>query len=99
MLGTTGATIVCIVYLVFACVLGTVAGGLTCLALRRRWSPKDALIDAVLTGVVAFFSAYVEAEIDIARGVWGSNLTLILAVAIGSVVLRHLLRLALRSRK
>jgi hypothetical protein len=97
MIGTTGATIVILVKVLVACVLGIGAGGFTCLALRLSWRPKEALIDAVLTTVVTVATAYVVAAIDIPRGVWESRDGLILAIAVGSVVVRHFVRLALRS--
>jgi hypothetical protein len=97
MIGTTGAAVLVIVNLIFASALGTGAGGLTCLALRRHWTLKTALIDAGFAAVVAFIAAYGISAIEAARGVWGSGVTLILAIACGSVVLRHLARLALHS--
>jgi phage baseplate assembly protein W len=64
------------------------------LVLRRSWGLKEALIDAVIAAVVA---AYVVSAIESARGVWESRVALILAIAVASVVVRHLIRLALRS--
>jgi hypothetical protein len=46
---------------------------------------------------VTFATAYVIDAIDIPRGVWESRNGLILAIAIGSVVARHLIRFMLRS--
>jgi hypothetical protein len=97
MIGTTGATVLFSVNILLASVLGIGAGGLTCLALRRSWSLKEALIDAVLAAVVAVVVADVVAAIESARGVWESRVVLILAIAVASVVGRHLARLALRS--
>lgn len=97
MIGTTGATLLFIADIVFATLLGIGAGGLTCLVLRRPWGLKAALIDAVLAAVVTVIAAYVVSAIDNARGVWESRVTLVLSIAAGSVVLRHLLRLALPS--
>lgn len=97
MIGTSGATVLFLVNVVFASVLGIGAGGLTCLVLRQRWGRKVGLIDAILAVVVAVIAAYVVSAVDNARGVWESRVTLILAIAAGSVVLRHLLRLAFRS--
>jgi phage baseplate assembly protein W len=94
MIGTAGATILFSINVLFASVLGTGAGGLTCLVLRRSWGLKEALIDAVIAAVVA---AYVVSAIESARGVWESRVALILAIAVASVVVRHLIRLALRS--
>lgn len=97
MIGTTGASVLFLINVIFAGVLGIGAGGLTCLVLRRSWGVKDALIDALLAAVVAVTAAYLISAIETARGVWESRVALILAIAVGSVVVRHLIRLALRS--
>jgi hypothetical protein len=97
MIGTTGATVLFLISILFASVLGIGAGGLTCLVLHRSWGLKAALIDAVLAAVVAVTAAYAVAAIESTRGVWESRVTLILAIAVASVVVRHLLRLAVRS--
>ena len=97
MIGTTGATVLFSINVLFASVLGIGAGWLTCMALRRSWGLKEALIDAVLAAVVAVVAAYVVAAIESARGVWESRVALILAIAVASVVVRHLIRLTLRS--
>jgi hypothetical protein len=83
MIGTTGAAVLFLINVLLACVLGIVAGGVTCLALRQSWSLKEALVTAI----------------DIARGVWKSRVALMLLIAVGSVVARHLIRLVLRSSK
>jgi hypothetical protein len=97
MIGTTGATVLFSINVLFAALLGIGAGGLTCLALRQSWGLKEALIDAVLAAVVAVVAAYVVAAIESARGVWESRVLLILAIAVASVVVRKLIRLKLRS--
>jgi hypothetical protein len=97
LIGTTGAAILFIVNICFASALGVGAGALICLLLRCRWDLKTAVIDAVIAAGVAVIAAYVVAAIEIARGVWESRVTLILAIAVGSVVLRHVLRPLLRS--
>jgi len=97
MIGTTGAFVLFSINVLFAALLGMGAGGLTCLALRRYWGLKEALIDAVLAAVVAAVAAYVVAAIESARGVWESRVLLILGIAIASVVVRQLIRLKLRS--
>jgi hypothetical protein len=96
MIGTTGATILYLINVLLASVLGVGAGGLTCLILRLKWGVKAALIDAVLAAIVAVITAYVAATIETARGVWASNVTLVLVIAVISVVIRHLVQLALR---
>jgi len=97
MIGTTGATVLFLINVLLAGVLGVAAGGLTCLAIRRSWGLKGALIDAVLAAVVSVAAAYVIAAIESARGVGESRIALILAIAVASVVVRHLIRLRLRS--
>lgn len=96
MIGTTGATMLFIINIVFAGVLGIGAGGLTCLVLRQPWGLKAALLDALLAASVALVAAYVLAAIEAARGVWGSLVGLVLAIAAASVVVMHLMRLAVR---
>lgn len=97
MIGTTGATVLFLVDILFAGVLGIGAGGLTCFMLHRPWGLKPALIDAVLAAVVAVTAAYTVAAIDSARGAWESRVTLILAIAVVSVVVKHLSRPSVRS--
>lgn len=46
MIGTSGATVLFVVNLLFASVLGISAGGLTCFVLRRPWGFKAAVIDS-----------------------------------------------------
>lgn len=97
MIGTTGATVLFSINVLLAGVLGIGAGRLACLALRRHWGLKEALIDVVLAAVVAAAAAYVVAAIESARGVWESSVALILAIAVAGVVVRHLFRLTPRS--
>jgi len=97
MIGTKGAIVLFSINVLFASVLGIAAGGLTCLALRRSWHLKDAIIDAVLAAVVAVVAAIAVAAIEGARGVWESRVTLILAIAVASVVVRRLIRPTSRS--
>ena len=92
MIGTTGAGVLFVVNMFFASVLGVGAGGLTCLMLRRSWSLKAAVIDAILGALVALLAAFVISAIEIARGVWGSRVTLMHALAVASVIGRHILR-------
>lgn len=94
MIGTTGATVLFVINVLFASVLGIGAGGLTCLVLRRPWGIKNVLIDAPLAAAVAVGAVYVIAAIETARDVWESRVTLILIIAVASVVARYLLRLA-----
>lgn len=97
MIGTSGATVLALINILLAGVLGIGAGGLTCLALRRPWGLKPAIIDFVLAVGIAVAAAYVFAAIESARGAWGSGgVTLVLAIAVAGVVVRHLLLLARR---
>lgn len=97
MVPTSAATVMFLVNVLFASALGIGAGGLTCLVLRRPWGVKAALIDAVLAAVVAVIAAYVVSAIDNARGVWESRVALVLVIGVGSVVVRHVIRFALRT--
>jgi hypothetical protein len=97
MIGTSGATVLFVVNVLFASVLGVGAGGFTCFVLRRPWGLKAALIDAVLAAVVAIIAAYVVSAIEIRRGVWESRVTLVLVIAPASVALRHVVWLLLHS--
>ena len=89
MIGTRGATIVMLVNFILASALGVGAGGLTCLAFRRAWGLKTALIDAVLAAVVAVVAVYVVLAIDTARGELKSRVGLVLVIATSAVVVRH----------
>ena len=97
MVGTTGAIVLVTINGLLASLLGIGAGGLTCLLLRQSWSLKQCLVDAVIAAAMAFAAAYVVSAIDSARGIWESRVALILAIAVASVVVRHLVRLAFRS--
>jgi hypothetical protein len=72
MIGTTGATILFVINLLFASVLGIAAGGVSCLVLHRPWGIKPAFMDATLAAVVAVIAAYVIGAIESASHVWGS---------------------------
>ncbi len=97
MIGTTGATVLSVINVLFASVLGIAVGGFTCLVLHRPLGLKPALIDAILAAVVVIIVAYVVGAIESASHVWESRVTLILAIGAASVVVRHLMRLSLRS--
>ena len=92
MIGTTAAGVLFVVNVLFASVLGVGTGGPTCLMLRLSWNLKAAVVDAVLGALVALLAAYVISAIEIARGVWESRVTLMLAVAVACVFGRHILR-------
>src|SRR3954454_2994045 len=97
MIGTTGATILFVINLLFASVLGIAAGGVSCLVLHRPWGIKPAFMDATLAAVVAVIAAYVIGAIESASHVWGSHVTLILVLGAATVVVKHLMLLSLRS--
>lgn len=61
-------------------------------ALRVSWGARDAGIDAGLAAIVAISGALIVSRIDDARGNTQSRVMLVAGIAIGSVVLRHLLR-------
>jgi hypothetical protein len=96
MIGTTGGAVLVVVNILFAAALGIGAGGLACLGFRQPWGLKVALLDGVLAAFVAVVAAYVVAMIEASRGIWGSRVILVLAIALGCAVLRHLLQFALR---
>jgi len=94
MIGTKGAFVLVVVNLILASILGVIAGGLLTLALRKQWGIRGALMDALLAALVAVSAATIISVIDNARGVLESRVAVVLAIATGGVVLRHLLRLA-----
>ena len=96
MVGTTGGAVLVVVNILFAAALGIGAGGVASLGFRQSWSLKVALLDGVLAAFVAVVAAFVIAMLDASRGAWGSRVILVLAIALGSAVLRHLLQFALR---
>lgn len=96
MLTSGGATVIALVTLIVSCVVGGIAGLLTCLACRLQWNLKVAAWDVVLVAVVSITSAYSYSAIAIARGQMDSGVKWILLTAAVSVVVRHLIRLALR---
>jgi hypothetical protein len=91
-LGTIGGAVLVIVNLCFAIVLGTAAGGLTCLVIRQRWSLKVCLVDSVVALCAALIAACIATVFLTYEGVWGSAVGVSLGVAPISVVAWHLLR-------
>ena len=98
MIGTVGAAIVAVAYILFTCLLGIAAGGLICVISRRTWTAKTVMFDALTGTTVAFTFAYVMAQIDAAHGAWDTPLWPMFASAPASVLTRHLLLLARSSR-
>lgn len=77
----------------FASLLAVAAGALTSLLLRKSWGIGVALFDALLGPAMAVAIAYAVMELDQYGRLYYSPAIVLLPVAIGSVVLRHLLRL------
>jgi len=96
MIGTIGAAVLVAVYLLLAGMLGLGAGGFLCFVRRRPWSVKVALVDAMIAVLVALVTTYVLAAMLASHGVWGSTVGPVLALAVASVVVRHLLLMGLR---
>ncbi|HEX8711490.1 MAG TPA: hypothetical protein VF730_06430 [Terracidiphilus sp.] len=81
--------------LLIASLLGVVAGALMCLLLRKSWGVGVALLDAVFGPVIAVSIAYAVIELNKYGSIYLSPESVILPVAVGTVALRHLVRLAL----
>ena len=96
MLTSGGATVIAFITLIVSCVVGVIVGFLTCLACRLPWNFKVAAWDVLLVAAVSIASAYAYSAIAIARGQMDSGVKWILLTAAASVVVRHLIRLALR---
>lgn len=97
MIGTVGGAVLAVIGLGFAAVLGIRVGRLTGFGFHQSWGLKVALQDgaiAILLFVAATFGA---AIIEGPKGDWDARTILIFAVALGSVVLKHLAQFALRS--
>jgi hypothetical protein len=98
MIGTVGGAVLAVISLLLAAVLGIGVGGLSSLGFRQSWGLKVALQDGLLAGLVAIAAAYLIGSFEAAHGAWGSRvLVWVFAIALSSVVLKHLLRFALRS--
>lgn len=80
--------------LIFASLLGVAAGLIVSILLQKSWGIKVALFDALLGPAMAVSIAYAVLELDQYGKIYYSPGSVILPVAIGSVALRHLLRLA-----
>jgi hypothetical protein len=81
-----------------ATVLGVVAGGLTCLMLRRHWGVKAAATDAVVALVTMIVSMYLLSAIYLALGIHStSDLPVALTISTFSVLAKHVVPPVLRS--
>ena len=99
MIGTVGGAVLTVVSILFVVVLGIGVGGLASLGFRQSWSFKVALQDSLLAALVGVVAAYIIAMVEASRGVWASRVELVMAIALSSVVLRHLLRFAFRAAR
>lgn len=98
MIGTVGGAVLVAINLLLVAVLGIGAGGLASLGFRQSWGLKVALQDGLLAGFVAIVAIYLIGSFEAAHGVWGSRVVVwAFVIALSSVVLKHLIRLALRS--
>lgn len=97
MLTTGAATAIALVTLIVSCVVGGIVGFLTCWMCRLPWNFKIAAWDVGLVAAVSISSAYAYSAIAMARGHMDSGVKWILLTAAASVVVRHIIRLALRS--
>ena len=98
MMGTVGGAVLAAINLLLAAVLGIGAGGLASLGFRQAWGVKVALQDGLLAGLVAIVAGYLIGTFEAAHGAWGARVVVwVFAIALSSVVLKHLLRFALRS--
>ncbi len=95
MLTSGGATVIALITLIVSCMVAGIVGFLTCLVCRLPWNLKVAAWDVLLVAVVSIASAYAYSTIAIARGQMDSGVKWILLTAAASVVVRHLIRLAL----
>jgi hypothetical protein len=96
MLTTGAATAVALLILVLSCVVAGIIGFLMSLACRLPWSFKVAVLDVGLAAVLSIATAYAYSAIALARGQMDSGVKWIVLTAAGSIVIRHLIRLALR---
>jgi hypothetical protein len=97
MLTTGAATAIALVTLLVSCVIGGIVGFFTCLVCRLPWNLKVAALDVALVSVVSIASAYLYSAIAMARGQMDSVVKWILLTAAASIVVRHLIRLALHT--
>ncbi len=98
MMTTGGAAIVAMASILFACLLGIASGGVIGLISRRRWTIKTVVFDLLTGATVACAFAFVTVRIAEAQGAWDTPLWPMFASAPASVLIRHLLLPARRSR-
>lgn len=96
MLGTAGASIILIVNLAIAGMLGVAAGSLLSGILGQHWTLRAVGIDAVLAIVTAIAAAFILTYLVLPRDVWVSIVMPVWSIAVLSVVFRHLLLLIRR---
>lgn len=99
-MGTVGGAVLAAINSLLAAVLGISAGGLASLGFRQAWGLKVALQDGLLAGLVAIVAGYLIGTFEAAHGAWGSRVVVwVFAIALSSVVLKHLLRLVAHSSR
>lgn len=81
--------------LLIASGLGVAAGGLLCLLQRKPWGLGVALFDALLAPFSGFVLAYAVLFLDKYGTAYFSPASVVLPVAVGSVVVRHLVQYAI----
>jgi hypothetical protein len=86
-----------IVYLAFLCVLGILTGLLIALVSWRRPTGRDVVLDFVLAGTAAVASATLLTVYHRARDIPESDAPSLIPVAVGSVVLRHVVAMLRRA--
>ena len=92
MIGTKGALVILIFNLLATGILGAITGVITSLILQQRWRIKNGFTDATVATLTALFSASILTLIDEARGTLQSRLLLDVLIAVGAVVLTHVVR-------
>jgi hypothetical protein len=101
MIGTAGATILMLVGMLLAGVLGVVVGGTACFVLKLHWEMGWAALDAWLAVLGAAIAAWAIPVIEIAKYdtlLWKSDVWLVFTVAATTVLAEHLLRLVHQRR-
>jgi uncharacterized protein (DUF2062 family) len=85
-----------LVYLAFLCALGVATGVSIALLSRRRPTGREMVIDLVLAGTAAVLSAFALTVYQRARGLSSSGPPTLIPIAVGSVTVRHIVRLLRR---
>jgi hypothetical protein len=86
------------VYLVFLCALGALTGTTIALLSRRKPTRRDTLVDIMVAGTAAVLAAILLAVYHSVRGLSISEPPTLIPIAVGSVLLRHVIRAFQRRR-